>query len=297
MAFPQAKTSPIVHQALLEDRAWEDGTTLALVAETKLARGRIVAKEDGYLAGCAFAEQAFRSLDPEVVLHWRCQDGARLNSGQVILDCQGKARALLSAERTALNFLQQLSGVATMTAQAVEAAGSVAVLDTRKTVPGLRDAQKLGVRAGGGVNHRRDLADQWLLKENHFALSGRSFGETVELALEKADGVAVGVEVVDFEQARTAIVAGADFVLLDNFKDAELAEVVSRLRELYPDAVLEVSGGYGLHNLAGLRQVGLDRVSVGALTHSAPALDLSFLLETVEAGEDQTAHSGMNQAP
>ena len=190
----------------------------------------------------------------------------------------GPARALLAAERTALNFLQQLSGVATLTSQAVSQAGDIKVLDTRKTTPGLRDAQKLAVVAGGGVNHRRDLEDQLLLKENHFALSGLSYSETIAKAMTEAGNKAVGVEAENEDQARMALQAGAAYVMLDDFQPETLREVGPKLRQEFPDAVLEVSGSLTPQRLAVLKDCHITRVSIGALTHSAPALDLSFQL-------------------
>ncbi|MCH2102113.1 MAG: nicotinate-nucleotide diphosphorylase (carboxylating), partial [Planctomycetes bacterium] len=190
------------------------------------------------------------------------------------------ARGLLAAERTALNFLQQLSGVATVTAQAVaEAGGDFVVLDTRKTVPGMRDAQKAAVVSGGGINHRRDLKDQLLLKENHFAFSGRSYSETVAVAVAAAQGRAVGAEAQTLDEAHAALAAGATYVMLDNFDPAGLPAAVSSLRMQHPNAVVEVSGGLTPERLAVLRSAGIHRVSLGALTHSAPALDLSMLFD------------------
>ncbi|MHC4838705.1 MAG: beta/alpha barrel domain-containing protein, partial [Planctomycetota bacterium] len=167
----------------------------------------------------------------------------------------------------------------TATAIAVRRAGGMAVLDTRKTVPGLRDAQKEAVVAGGGRNHRRDLEDQLLLKENHFALSGLDYAETVRQARAAAEGKVVGAEAQTLDEARLALAAGADYVLLDNFRGEELTAAVQRLRAEFPDAVLEASGGIGLAHLPQVAACGVDRVSMGALTHSVPSLDLSLLLE------------------
>lgn len=273
-----------VRRALDEDAASADVTSLAVVPAAATARGRIVAKEAGVLSGQAYADAAFRRCDPAVILHWYRGDGARLGPGDLILSCSGSARGLLAAERTALNFLQQLSGVASAAARLVAAAGEVRVLDTRKTTPGLRDAEKAAVRHGGGGNQRRNLADEVLLKENHFALSGLGYAETVRRARAAAPGKVVGAEARTEEEAAAALAAGADYVLLDNFPLAGLAAVATRLRARFPRAILEASGGIGLHNVARLRGSGIDRVSSGALTHSAPALDLSFYLEPSPAG-------------
>ncbi len=275
----RAALQRIVDLALAEDRAGEDATSQAVVSPEARARGFISAGTPGILAGCAHAEAVFRSCDPGVRLDWLFRDGQRVAPGDRILCCEGNARALLAAERTALNFLQHLSGVATLTAQAVEHARGVAVLETRKTLPGLRQAEKDAVRAGGGVNHRRDLADGLLLKENHFALSPLGYEETVVRARAAAGTRQVGAEARNLEEARAALRAGADYVLLDNFQPGELAAVAAALRAEFPSAVLEASGGLRPDDLATLAGVGLDRVSLGALTHSAPACDFSFLLE------------------
>lgn len=276
--------------ALREDRAERDVTTAAVVPPGARTAGRILARQAGVLAGCDYASAAFRACDPEVELDWRAADGDRLAPDQLVLVCRGLAAGLLAAERTALNFLQQLSGVATATAALVAALGpGIAVLDTRKTVPGLRDAQKRAVVAGGGVNHRRDLDDQLLLKENHFALSGRAYGETVIRARAAAGGRVVGAEARSVEQALAALEAGADYVLLDNFAAVTLPAAVNRIRERHPGARIEVSGGIRPDNAPSLRGAGVDRVSAGWLTHSAPALDLSFYLAQVPLVEASRA--------
>jgi len=277
----RAALQRIVELALEEDRAGEDATSRAVVPAEARARGRITAGSRGVLAGCAHADAVFRTCDPGARLEWRLRDGDRLAPGDCVLRCEGRARALLAAERTALNFLQHLSGVATLTAQAVAQAGGMAVLETRKTLPGLRKAEKDAVRCGGGVNHRRDLADGLLLKENHFALSPLDYETTVARARAEAAGRKVGAEARTLQEARSALRAGADYVLLDNFPPGELASVAAALRAEFPAAVLEASGGLRVEDLAALTGKGIDRVSLGSLTHSAPACDFSFLLEAV----------------
>jgi len=270
----------MVKSTLEEDHAFDDATSLAVVPKAAHGRARIIAKAQGVLAGRAFAEAAFRICCPDGKFAWSAQDGDAVVSGQTVLQCEGAARGLLAAERTALNYLQQLSGVASLTAQAVqETGGDFLVLDTRKTVPGLRDAQKAAVVAGGGVNHRRDLSDQLLLKENHFAFSGLSYQETVRAAVSTAQGKPVGAEAMDLEQALAALDEGASYVMLDNFPSETLADQVAQLRQAHPQAVIEVSGGLTPERLTVLRAAGIDRVSLGALTHSAPALDFSFLFD------------------
>lgn len=282
----------IVSRALEEDAADRDLTTRAVVPAQARARGRVVARGDGVLAGCAYASAAFRACDPGVSLEWRWGDGDRVAPGDEVLACEGDARALLAAERTALNFLQQLSGVATATARLVREAAEVPVLDTRKTVPGLRDAQRAAVRAGGGRNHRRDLADQLLLKRNHFALSGLDHRATIRRARAAAAGKALGVEARNAREALRALEEGADYVLLDNFTPGRLARAVARIRRRFPGAVLEASGGVTLRNVAKLRLAGASRVSCGAVTHSAPALDLAFCLEPLPKGPREPASGG-----
>jgi len=272
--------SSLVAMALKEDHAAADATSLAVVPENAQAQGGVIAKAEGVLAGTSFADAVFQQVGG-LTLDWKKQQGERLSPGDLVFRVVGSARALLAGERTALNFLQQLSGVATLTAQAVASAGSLAVLDTRKTIPGLRKAQKEAVVAGGGVNHRRDLADQLLLKENHFALSGLSYQATVKRALQEAQSRLVGVEAETPEQARQALLAGAHYVMLDDFPADLLREVAPQLRKEFPHAVLEVSGSLTPEKLSILQVSGITRISMGALTHSAPALDLSFFMEPI----------------
>jgi len=268
-----------VSRALAEDFAQEDASSLAVVPADAQAKAVVIARAKGVLAGKAYAEETLRQCDPGIRQDWSVQEGNQVVPDQEVLRCEGPARALLAAERTLLNFLQQLSGVATATAVAVARAGSLAILDTRKTTPGLRDAQKAAVVAGGGVNHRRDLADQLLLKENHFALSGLSYAQTVTKARAACGEKILGAEAQTMEEARQALSAGANYVLLDNFSSAELPLVVQSLRKEFPQAVLEASGGITWETLPAFAASGVDRVSMGALTHSVTALDLSLLLE------------------
>lgn len=271
--------SEIVVAALAEDRAAEDATSLVLVPADAMAKGRIVAQSNGVISGVECARMAFLACDPDCIQEWSVGDSDRVVAGQEIMTCSGRARALLAAERTALNLLQQLSGVATATAELVELAAEVQVFDTRKTVVGLRDLQKAAVVHGGGRNQRRDLSDELLLKENHFALSGRDYSSAVNQAVSAANGKVVGVEATTADQAISALDQGATYVLLDNFSIEELPEAVTAIRARHPQAVLEASGGIDSLSIAKLVGSGVNRVSVGAITHSAPALDLSFYLE------------------
>ncbi len=281
-----------VRDALAEDLGTADldpsadlTCRLAVPADRR-AHARIVAKAEGCLAGTAVAAQAFRLLDPSCVVQLRRGDGDRLAPGDEVLTVAGSARAILAAERTALNFLQRLSGVATVTAALVRAvAGTGAViLDTRKTTPGLRLLEKQAVLAGGGRNHRMGLFDQVLLKENHFALARpRSYAEVVEACCAGQDRPVVA-EARTAEEALAAVAGGAAVVLLDNFAPgpelrAVVASVRARAQQLGRRVALEASGGITLATARAFAECGVDRLSVGALTHSAKALDLSLLVE------------------
>jgi nicotinate-nucleotide pyrophosphorylase (carboxylating) len=266
----------IVARALAEDVGTGDVTTAATVPPGTRARARITQKQPGAVFGLAAAETTFRALDPGVRLTRQASEG-RWREGGPVLDIEGAAAALLTAERTALNFLQRLSGVATMTARYVEAvAGTGArVLDTRKTTPGLRALEKAAVAAGGGTNHRAGLYDAILIKENHAAMAG-GVAAAVRAARDAAPHVPLEVECRTIAEVDEALAAGAPRLLLDNMTPALLREIVARVDGR---AELEASGGVTLETIREIAGTGVDFVSVGALTHSAPALDLSLLLE------------------
>jgi nicotinate-nucleotide pyrophosphorylase (carboxylating) len=266
----------IVARALAEDVGTGDVTTAATVPPGTRARARITQKQPGAVFGLAAAETTFRALDPGVRLTRQASEG-RWREGGPVLDIEGDAAALLTAERTALNFLQRLSGVATMTARYVEAvAGTGArVLDTRKTTPGLRALEKAAVAAGGGTNHRAGLYDAILIKENHAAMAG-GVAAAVRAARDAAPHVPLEVECRTIAEVDEALAAGAPRLLLDNMTPALLREIVARVDGR---AELEASGGVTLETIREIAGTGVDFVSVGALTHSAPALDLSLLLE------------------
>jgi nicotinate-nucleotide pyrophosphorylase (carboxylating) len=266
----------LVRRALAEDVGDGDATTLATVPEAALARAGVVQKEAGMVFGLDVAEEAFRQLDPEVRFQRRAEEGVWREGGEVLV-VEGSARALLTAERTALNLLQRLSGVATATARAVrEVEGTRArVLDTRKTTPGLRALEKAAVAAGGGTNHRIGLFDAILIKENHAAMAG-GVGAAVRAARAARPELPLEVEVRDPDEVAEALEAGAPRLLLDNMTPDELRAVVDSVAGR---AELEASGGITLANLREVAETGVDFVSLGALTHSAPALDLSLLLE------------------
>ena len=270
----------LVDRALAEDVGAGDVTTQATVSAQARGVATITQKAPGVVFGLDAAEAVFRRLDPDARIERLGPEGEWREPPAPVLRVEGQARALLTAERTALNFLQRLSGVATLTARAVrrvaEAGGGATVLDTRKTTPGLRLLEKAAVRAGGGANHRAGLYDAYLIKENHAALAG-GIAEAVRRAREAHPTLPVEVEVRDPQEIDQGLAAGADRLLLDNMTPDELRAAISRVGGR---AELEASGGVSLHTLLVYATIeGLDYVSVGALTHSAPALDLSLALE------------------
>jgi nicotinate-nucleotide pyrophosphorylase (carboxylating) len=269
--------SDIVDRALAEDLGDGDLTTQAVVPEGARARARIVQKEPGVIAGLDVAQSVFERLDPELVFVAHCPQGKWRESGAVA-EVTGAAASILAAERVALNFLGRLSGVATLTARYVRAVDGTGarILDTRKTTPGLRELEKEAVRAGGGVSHRSGLHDAILVKENHAALAG-GVGEAARLALERApDGMTVEVECATLDEVEEALEAGVPRILLDNMGTGDLRRAVELAGGR---AELEASGGITLETIRAVAETGADFISVGALTHSAPALDVSLLLE------------------
>jgi nicotinate-nucleotide pyrophosphorylase (carboxylating) len=259
-----------VREALDEDAADRDVTTDAVVPPGLCAEAELRTGAPGIVAGLAVAREAFRQVDGGAEFEALVEDGAGVAPGDVLARVRGPLAGLLRAARTALNFLQQLSGVATLTRRHVDAAGSTAVLDTRKTAPGLRPLQRLAVRAGGGVNHRPDLAGAVLIKDNHVAAAG---GTAEAIRMARRTGLPVEVEVEALEELDVALAERAECVLLDNMTPTEVGEAVRRTAGR---AVLEVSGGVTLATIAAFAATGVDRISVGALTHSAPALDISM---------------------
>ena len=266
----------LVRRALDEDRGRGDATSAATIAADQRARGTIVAKSDLVVAGIDVAAEAFKQVDPSCVFEVRWGDGARVEAGDVVALVQGQARALLEAERTALNFLQRLCGVATLTAKFVEAAANrITILDTRKTTPGLRALEKYAVRCGGGSNHRQRLDDGILIKDNHKRLAGGVRAAAAQ-ALRNQQGLPVEVEVENLAELDEAIAAGVPRILLDNFTTYDIREAVQRVAGR---AQVEISGGVTLARIPELATTGAHFVSIGALTHSAPSADLSFELE------------------
>jgi nicotinate-nucleotide pyrophosphorylase (carboxylating) len=269
----------IVRRALAEDVGSGDVTTLATVPPGQRARGVFVVKAPCVLAGCEVAAEAFRQIEPGAVVRFTRADGDVCHAGDEVGEVLGLASTLLVGERTALNFLQRLSGVATATRRCVDAlqagGGRTRLLDTRKTTPGWRLLEKAAVRAGGGRNHRVSLGDGVLIKDNHVAACG-GVAEAVRRAKEKAGALLrIEVEVVDLPGLEAAIAAGADIVLLDNMDDAAMAEAVRRAAGRVK---LEASGNMTLERLPRVAATGVDYVSMGAITHSAKAVDISLEL-------------------
>jgi nicotinate-nucleotide pyrophosphorylase (carboxylating) len=277
---------PLVRLALTEDLGGGDVTTEAVVDPDARAVAHIEARADGVLAGSLAATLTLRELDPEAAIDWHVKDGGDLSKGARVCDIRAKARAVLSGERVALNFLQRLSGVATQArafVRAVEGTG-VTILDTRKTTPGHRLLEKLAVRAGGASNHRYGLFDQILIKENHVTAAG-SLTEAVARIRRAGTDLPLVVEARTPAEAEEAVGLGVDRILLDNFTPRGVAELVRRLgRPAGKGAkapVFEVSGGMRLATVREFAIPGVSFLSVGALTHSAPALDLSMIVESV----------------
>jgi nicotinate-nucleotide pyrophosphorylase (carboxylating) len=268
----------IVRRALAEDLGWGDVTTEATVAATARARGTFLAKSRCVIAGLDVAAETFRQLDPGVVFAAERKDSDRCDPGTVVAHVTGAAAAMLTAERTALNFVQRLSGIATLTRSYVDAAaGGVIVLDTRKTTPTLRALEKYAVRAGGGTNHRAGLDDGILIKDNHIRLAG-GVEEALRRMRSARQEMLIEIEAQTLAEVEAAVSAGADIILLDNLSIADVREAVRRIGGR---AKIEISGGVTLERMPELAATGADYVSVGALTHSAPAADLSLEVELV----------------
>jgi nicotinate-nucleotide pyrophosphorylase (carboxylating) len=275
-----ADLETLIERALAEDVGDGDATTAATVPEDARARATIVQKAPGVISGLEIAAGVFRRLDPSADL--RLGPEGRWREAGVVLEAEGDARALLTAERTALNFLGRLSGIATLTARVVSAVrgagGTARILDTRKTTPGLRRLEKAAVAAGGGVNHRAGLYDAILIKENHAALAG-GVGQAVRRARAARPDLPLAVEVRDDAEIDEALEAGAPRLLLDNMTPEQVRRAVGRVAGR---AEIEVSGGVTPDTILVYATIdGVDYVSMGALTHSAPALDLSLSLESL----------------
>jgi nicotinate-nucleotide pyrophosphorylase (carboxylating) len=271
----------LIDMALDEDRGSGDWTTRWVVPARTRGQARIVAKADGVLSGLAVASAVFLRLDPRVEFVSTLNDGSALREGDVVCTIRGPARTILTGERTALNFLQRLSGIATMTRRFVEAvAGTDAkILDTRKTTPGLRSLEKAAVKAGGGENHRVGLYDMVLVKENHIAVAG-GVGEAIRRVKDaNTRGLRIEVEVRSKDELRAALDGGCDIILLDNMDVQQIRECVRVVKQRAPETRTEASGNMTLDRVRAVAETGVDFISVGALTHSVTALDLSLLFQ------------------
>ncbi|HWY44244.1 MAG TPA: carboxylating nicotinate-nucleotide diphosphorylase [Candidatus Sulfotelmatobacter sp.] len=297
--------SELVQRALAEDVGSGDTTVLATIPASAKGRAHIVARQDLICAGLPLAESVFRALDPEIQIEFRARDSEAIPKGHDLLHLDGSARAILTGERTALNFLAHLSGIATLTHRFVErlAGTNTRIRDTRKTTPGLRLLEKYAVKMGGGTNHRIGLYDAVLLKENHIALAGSvkqalgqahaytalharpaamtAYEETEPPSRTLGTPLPVQIEVRSMSELRQAVEAGADSVLLDNMSVEEAREAVALARQLRASVLVEISGGITLENARAYAETGADFLSSGSLTHSAPAADLSLLVDSI----------------
>jgi nicotinate-nucleotide pyrophosphorylase (carboxylating) len=280
LRFPFARlmTGTIVREALEEDAADNDITSIATIMTDRRSRCRIVARQRGVIAGIPLAREAFRQRDPKSSVRATIRDGQLVDAGTDVMFVTASPRGLLSAERVALNYLQRLSGIATITRQFVDAvAGTNArILDTRKNTPGWRILEKYAVRAGGGMNHRMDLGAAVLIKDNHLAALDGDVAMAVQRARELAPGKPIEVECDRIDQVSRALEAGAEIIMLDNMTPAKLREAVTLVDGR---AVTEASGGVRLDTVRAIAETGVDWISVGALTHSAKALDLGLDFE------------------
>lgn len=281
LAFPlrQEVLTETVRAALQEDGAFNDVTTIATVVSDRRSRATLVARESGVICGVPLALESFRLLDPKVAIRVDHEDGTHIRAGEPVLFVTGHARGLLSSERVALNYLQRLSGIATLTARYVDAVrGTKAkILDTRKTTPGWRLLEKYAVRAGGGTNHRMDLSSGVLIKDNHLSALDGDIAKAVSRSRALAPkGVPIEVECDSIEQVDRAASAGADVIMLDNMTLEQMAECV---RLVNGRAILEASGGVTLGSVRRIAETGVDWISIGALTHSAPSMDLALDFE------------------
>ena len=271
-------------QAALREDVGSGDVTARLVPERQQAHGRVITREDAVLAGRPWVEETFRQLDATVRLKWHAEDGELLTANQLVFEAEGPARSILTGERNALNFLQLLSGTATVTRHFVDAIAGTAckILDTRKTLPGLRTAQKYAVRCGGGQNHRMGLFDMVLVKENHITAAG-SLAKAIDTARVHAPGLKVEVEVESLAEFETAMAAKPDIIMLDEFSLADMRAAVGINRERSRPVKIEASGGVSLAGLREIAATGVDYISVGALTKHVHAIDLSMRLDFAAA--------------
>ncbi len=273
----------LVRRALAEDVGEGDVTTESTVPAGHVSRGVITARADGVIAGMDVARAVFAERDPELTFTSRVEDGDRVAAGTVLATVEGRTRAILTGERVALNFLQRLSGIATATAACVAAleGSRTRVLDTRKTTPGMRTLEKYAVSAGGGENHRMGLWDMVLIKDNHIEAAG-GIAAAVSAARAGHPDLAVEVETQSIDQVASAMGAGADRIMLDNMTTEQMRDAIALIRSVDSPPEIEISGGLTGDRLRAMAELGPDFVSVGSLTHSAAALDISL---EIEAGQ------------
>ena len=287
MLLSSKEIRDLVKRALAEDIGEGDITTKILFPGAKKVKAIILAKEKGAIAGLPIAKLVFKSIDEKVTFIPRVKEGEKVRKNQIVAKITGDCKAILAGERTALNFLSHLSGIATLTARFVEQTKSypAKIMDTRKTTPNLRLLEKDAVRIGGGKNHRFGLFDGILIKDNHIK-SGRlamtqkfkiqAIKDLIIKAKRKAKKMKVEVEVENYQEARTAITSGADIIMLDNISPKMIKKIIKSAKNLPKKPLFEVSGGINLKNINQFASLGIDRISIGALTHSAPALDLGL---------------------
>jgi nicotinate-nucleotide pyrophosphorylase (carboxylating) len=283
MALP-AEALALIDAALAEDVGPGDFTTLWTVPAERRAEARIVAKASGVVAGAEVAVEVFRRVDPSLEITVDAPDGTAVEPGDLAMTVRGSARSILTGERTALNFMQRLSGVATVTRRYVRAVQGTGarVIDTRKTTPGMRRLEKAAVLAGGGANHRVGLHDMVMIKDNHIAAAG-GIAAAVEAVRRRNDrGLRVEVETTGLEEVREALAAGVDRIMFDNMTPGMIKQAIELLADADPRPETEASGGITLDTIGAFARAGVDFISIGALTHSAPALDLSLQLRAAE---------------
>jgi nicotinate-nucleotide pyrophosphorylase (carboxylating) len=279
MRITDPEIKHLIHLALSEDIGSGDVTSKALLGSEASGQAVIVAKQEGVVAGLPVARMVFRAVNPTVNFRMLKRDGDRIRKGEKVALVRGKIQGILSAERTALNFLQRLSGIATLSARYVEKVKGpkAKILDTRKTTPGLRVLEKYAVKTGGGENHRMGLFDMILIKENHIKAAG-GLSEAITRARSKCRKEKVEVEVRNLSEVREAIKARPDWIMLDNMRIDHTRKAVRMIRSACRAVRIEASGSVNLKNVREIASTGVDFISVGALTHSAPALDMSLTL-------------------
>ncbi len=281
MDLKQIKLKKIVEYCLIEDIGTGDLTTVATVPPDAVSTGYVVAREEGVVAGLPLAREVFKQLDPAIAFQAMVREGERVPRGRLLAEISGSARAILTGERLALNFLQRLSGIATRTAELVKSvAGEKArIVDTRKTTPGLRMIEKYAVRVGGGYNHRFGLYDAVLIKDNHIKIAGEIKGAVEAARRVCPHTVKIEVEVEDMTGVREALEAGADIIMLDNMDPEAMRNAVSLIAGR---ALVEASGGVNEENIRAIAAAGVDLISVGALTHSIKSLNISLDIKEIK---------------